>query len=126
MWDFDQPYFQGKTIPSDQAWRKLEEWRATGKEVGVWFVARSGSVRTLGTVDTVRNGRLELHGATVRAGFSLRDATFLYAPVQLFPRWPMGPMVEVMALQAAFPNGEWLMLAEGMKPESLPMRELPQ
>lgn len=125
MWDFNQPYFEGKLISSDRAWRKLDEWQAAGKEIGVWFVAKSGSVRTLGTVQSVRNGRLEMRGTTVRAGFNLKDATFLYAPMQLFPRWPMGPMVEVMALQAAFPTGDWLMLAEGMRPESLPMRELP-
>ena len=125
MWDFNQPYFECKLIPSEEAWRSLEDWRAAGKEVGVWYVAKSGSVRTLGTVDTVRNGRLELRGSTVRAGFNLKDATFAYAPMQLFPRWPMGPMVEVMALQAAFPTGDWLMLAEGMRPEGLPLRELP-
>jgi hypothetical protein len=125
MWDFDQPYFEGKLIPSEQAWRKLDDWQAAGKEIGIWFVAKSGSVRTLGTVEAVRNGRLEMRGSTVRAGFNLKDVTFLYAPIQLFPRWPMGPMVEVMALQAAFPTGDWLMLAEGMRPESLPMRELP-
>ena len=126
MWDFNQPYFEGKLIPSDRAWRMLDDWRAQGREVGVWFVARSGSMRTLGTVDAVRNGRLELRGSTLRAGFNLKDATFLYAPVQMFPRWPMGPMVEVMALQAAFPTGDWLMLAEGLRPEGLPMRSLPQ
>ena len=120
MWDFNQPYFEGKLIPSEQAWRRLEDWHAAAKEIGVWFVGKTGSVRTLGTVESARNGRLELRGTTVRAGFNLRDATFLYAPVQLFPRWPMGPVVEVMALQAAFETGEWLMLAEGMRPESLP------
>ena len=120
MWDFDQPYFQGKLIPAEQAWRRLDEWRAAGKEVGVWFVARAGSVRTLGTVDAVRNGRLELRGTTVRAGFDLKGATFAYYPMQMFPRWPMGPMVEVMALQAFLGTGDWLVLAEGMRPESLP------
>src|SRR5579872_2866148 len=123
MWDFDQPYFQGKLIPAEQAWRKLEKWRAEGKDIGVWFVTKSGSVRTMGTVDIVRNGRVEMTGSTVRAGFNLQGVTFAYSPVQLFPRWPMGPMVEVMALQAAFQNGDWLMLAEGMRPEGLPMRE---
>jgi len=86
MWDFNQPYFEGKLIPSEEAWRRLEDWRAAGKEVGVWYVAKTGSVRTLGTVDLVRNGRLELRGTTVRAGFNLKDATFAYAPMQLFPR----------------------------------------
>ena len=57
MWDFNQPYFEGKQIPSDEAWRTLDDWRAAGKEIGVWFVAKSGSVRTLGTVESVRNGQ---------------------------------------------------------------------
>src|SRR5690349_23228141 len=126
MWDFDQPYFEGKRIPADEAWRTLEDWRAMTKEVGVWFVARSGSVRALGTVESARNGRIELRGNTLRAGFNLTGATFAYAPVQLFPRWPMGPMVEVLALQAFFETGDWLMLAEGMRPESLPPRMLAQ
>ena len=125
MWDFQQPYFEGKLIPSEQAWRTLDDWRAKGREIGVWFVARSGSVRALGTLNSVRNGRLELRGSTVRAGFNLKDATFTHGPTQVFPRWPMGPMVEVMALQAFLNTGDWLMLAEGMRPEGLPMRALP-
>jgi len=125
MWDFNQPYFEGKLIPSDQAWRRLEDWRAGGKEIGVWYVAaKSGSVRALGTVESARNGRVELRGSTMRAAFNLKNATFAYCPTQLFPRWPMGPAVEVMALQAFLETGDWLMLAEGLRPESLPTREL--
>jgi len=126
MWDFNQPYFEGKQIPPDDAWRTLDDWRAAGKEIGVWFVAKSGSVRTLGTVESARNGRVELRGPTVAAGFNLKDATFMHGPVQIFPRWPMGPMVEVMAVQAFLTTGDWLMLAEGMRPESLPPRALTQ
>src|SRR5271157_3526040 len=126
MWDFNQLYFEGKLIPSEQAWRTLDDWRAAGKEIGVWFVAQSGSVRTLGTVESVRNGRIELRGSTVRAGFNLQDATFTHGPVQMFPRWPMGPMVEVMVVQAFLHTGDWLMLAEGMRPDALPPRGLPE
>ena len=125
MWDFNQPYFKGKLIPSDQAWRRLEDWRVAGREIGVWYVAaKSGSVRTMGTVESARNGRIELRGSTVRAGFNLKSATFAYYPIQIFPRWPMGPMVEVMAVQAFLESGDWLMLAEGLRPETLPAREL--
>ena len=125
MWDFNQQYFAGRLIPSDQAWRRLEGWRVAGKEIGVWYVAaQSGSVRTLGTVESARNGCPELRGSTVRADFNLKNATFAYYPVQLFPRWPMCPVVEVMALQAFLETGDWLMLAEGLRPESLPTREL--
>ena len=125
MWDFDQPYFEGKLIPADEAWRRLDDWCACGKEIGVWYVAKSGSVRTLGTLDKVRNGRIELRGPAVRAGFQLKNATFTHGPMQIFPRWPMGPVVEVMAVQAFLQSGDWLMLAEGMRPESLPPRSLP-
>jgi hypothetical protein len=127
MWDFNQAYFEGKLILSDQAWRRLEEWRVGGKEIGVWYVAaKSGSVRTLGTVESARDGCVELRGSTVRADFNLRNATFAYSPMQLFSRWPMGPMVKVMALQAFLETGAWLMLAEGLRPESLPTRGLAQ
>ena len=125
MWDFDQPYFEGKLIPAEQAWRTLNDWRSGGKEIGVWYVAKSGSVRTLGTVDKVRNGRLELGGSAMRAGFHLKDATFTHGPMQIFPRWPMVPMVEVMAIQAFLQTGDWLMPAEGMRPEALPPQSLP-
>ena len=86
MWDFNQPYFEGKLIPSDQAWRRLEDWHVSGREIGVWYVAaKSGSVRTMGTVESARNGRIELRGSTVRAGFNLKSATFAYYPIQIFP-----------------------------------------
>jgi hypothetical protein len=99
VWDFNQPYFEGKLIPSDQAWRRLEDGRVAGREIGVWYVAaKSGSVRAMGTGESARNGRIELRGSTVRAGFNLKNATFAYCPVRIFPRWPMGPMVEVMAV----------------------------
>ncbi len=82
MWDFDQPYFEGKLIPSEQAWRTLDDWRAKGKTIGVWFVAKSGSVRTLGTVRSARNGRIELRGTEVLAGFNLQRARFTHGPMR--------------------------------------------
>jgi hypothetical protein len=71
-------------------------------------------------VQSLRNGRIDIRGATVGTGFNLKDARFTYGPVQMFPRWPMGPMVEVMAVSAYLAAGEWLVLAEGLRPESLP------
>ena len=117
MWDFDQPYFEDKLVSADQALRTLEEWRAGGREVGAWYVAKSGSIRALGTVKTARNGRLALHGPAARADFDLKGARFTQGPFQMFPRWPAGPMVEVMAVQAFLQNGEWLVLAVGQNPE---------
>jgi hypothetical protein len=125
MWDFNQPYFEGKLISSDEAWRRIRAWRATGKEIGMWYAAKSGSIRALGTVDLARNSRLEISGSTLLAGFDLRGATFTYYPVQLYPRWPMGPIVEVMAVQAFLTTGEWLMLAEGFGLTGLPGPGLP-
>jgi hypothetical protein len=125
MWDFDQPYFAERLIAADQAWRHFDEWMAAGKQIGVWFVAKSGSVRTAGTVRSVRNGRVELIGQSAAAAFNLRAAQFTYGPFQVFPRWPMGPMVELIALQAYLDNGDWLVLAEGLQPEGISPRALP-
>lgn len=118
MWDFDQPYFEDKMVSSEQAWHTLDEWRAGGRELGVWYVATSGSIRALGTVKSARNGRLALSGAGARADLDLKGARFTHGPFQMFPRWPAGPMVEVMAVQAFLPNGEWLVLAVGHSPET--------
>ena len=40
------------------------------------------------------------------------------APCRL-ARWPAGPIVEVLALQAYLATGEWLVLAEGYVPKEL-------
>jgi hypothetical protein len=119
MWDFDQPFFADKLIPESDAWSRFDDWRVRHTELGVLFIAKSARLSSLGTVSSVRNGRLEIRGETAGAGFNLKDARFSYGPLQVFPRWPMGPMVEVMAISAYMAQGEWLVLAEGVKPESL-------
>jgi hypothetical protein len=124
MWDFNQPYFEGRLIAVDQAWRRFDEWMTGGKQIGVWFVSKSGSVRTSGMVKSVRNGRVQLLGQSAQAAFNLQEAQFTYGPFQVFPGWPMGPMVELMALQAFLTNGDWLVLAEGLKPEGISPRSL--
>ena len=119
VWDFKQPYFEGRLVAADQAWRLLDEWMASGKRIGVWFVAKSASVRTAGMVKSARNGRVQLQGQSAQAAFQLQKARFTYGPFQVFPNWPAGPMVEVRALQAFLANGDWLVLAEGLKPEGI-------
>jgi hypothetical protein len=125
MWDFNQPYFEGRLIAPDHAWRRFAEWQSAGKQIGLWFVSKSGSVRTAGAVESARDGRVQLRGQSAHAAFNLREAQFTYGPFQVFPRWPMGPMVELLALQAFLANGDWLVLAEGLMPERLPPRALP-
>jgi hypothetical protein len=125
MWDFDQPYFEGKLIADAEAWRRFDEWISAGKQIGVWFVAKSGSLRTSGFVESAVNGRVNMRGQTASAGFNLQDARFTYGPFQIFPNWPAGPMVELMAVQAFLPNGDWLVMAEGLKPEGLTPLALP-
>lgn len=125
MWDFNQPYFEGRLIASDQAWRRFDEWMAGGKQIGVWFVSKSGSVRTAGFMQSARNGRIQLRGQSAHAAFNLHEAQFTYGPFQVFPRWPMGPMIELMALQAFLTNGDWLALAEGLMPEGVSPLALP-
>jgi hypothetical protein len=125
MWDFDQPYFEGRLIEADQAWRRFDLWMTAGKQIGVWFVAKSGSLRTSGTVESAANGRIQLRGQTAQAAFNLQDARFTYGPFQVFPNWPAPPMVELMAVQAFLANGDWLVMAEGLKPEGLSPLALP-
>jgi len=124
MWDFNQPYFQDKLIPAADAWRRFDDWRIRRAELGVLFVAKPATLSSIGTVQSVRNGMLRIQGTTAGAGFNLKDATFTYGPLHVFPRWPMGPMVEVMALSAYTPDGGWLVLAEGMRPEALAPRAI--
>ena len=117
----------GIPIPPDQAWRTFGDWKNTGREIGVIFYGSSGaSLYTMGFVESARSGRLLLKGDTARACFNLTGATFTYGSIQTWPRWPAPPIVEVMAVQAKLENGDWLALADGLRPESLPSRSLPQ
>ena len=125
MWDFHQPYFEGRLIPTDQAWRTFDNWLTSSARIGVWFVSKSGQVRTAGTLAGARNGQVRLRSQSAQAVFNLRQAQFTYGPLQVFPRWPMGPMVELIALQAFLANGDWLALAEGWQPEGVSPRALP-
>jgi hypothetical protein len=113
------------SIPTDQAWRMFGDWKSSGREIGVIFYGCSGnSLYTMGFVESARNGKLLLKSDTARASFNLVRANFTYGPVQTWPRWPSPPIVEVMAVQAQLENGDWLALAEGLRPESLPPRAL--
>jgi hypothetical protein len=119
--------YTGTPIPTDQAWRTFGDWKNGGREIGVIFFGGSGSsLYTMGFVESARNGKLLLRSETVRASFNLARATFAYGPVQTWPRWPSPPIVEVIAVQAQLENGDWLALAEGLRPESLPPRALPE
>lgn len=115
MWDFEQPFFAGKLISTELAWEKLGAWRDAGREIGVWFVAGAGSVRALGTVQELRNERVEIRAPRAGASVDLKQSRFTYAPFQLFPNWPAGPMIEVMALSAFLKDGGWLLMTEGVK-----------
>ena len=117
--------YAGAPIQADQAWRTFGDWKSSGREIGVIFYGCSGtSLYTMGFVESARNGKLLLKGATVRASFNLTRASFTYGPVQTWPKWPSPPIVEVIAVQAQLENGDWLALAEGLRPESLPPRAL--
>jgi hypothetical protein len=113
----DHPAAQA--LDANDAWRMFDGWRATGQVIGILFMGRHGSLTTSGTVTSARMGRLQINGDTAEASFQLKDATFLYGPVQMFPRWPYPPLVEVIAVQACFPGGDWLVLAENFRPKSV-------
>jgi hypothetical protein len=119
--------YRGAPIPADQAWRTFGDWKSSGREIGVIFYGGAGSsLYTMGFVESARNGRLLLKSDTVRASFNLARANFTYGPVPTWPRWPAPPIVEVIAVRAQLENGDWLALAEGLRPESLPPRALPE
>ena len=116
----------GGEIPSDRAWRMFAEWMAAGKELGVLYISQGSTLRTFATIQTARNGSLQLLADSGGASFNLKEASFRYAPMQMWPRWPNPPAVEVMALHALLPRGAWLCLAEGLCPEWISPRMLAQ
>ena len=76
----------GTPIQPAEAWRKFDDWKSAGTEIGVWFVAKAGSTIALGTVESVRNGMLVLRGDTMKASFNLKQTElFTYGPIQTFP-----------------------------------------
>jgi hypothetical protein len=117
----------GTPISADEAWRVLDDWKAKGKEIGLLYCARSGSavLSAMCTVRTVRNGVLQLKGDGAGASLHLKMAKFTYGPMQVWPRWPAGPTVEVLALQAYLATGEWVVMAEGYLPKELSPLALP-
>ncbi len=117
----------GTPIAAEEAWLKFENWKTAGKEIGVLFCGRSGTAAISGlmTIRSARNGLVQLKGDGAGASFNLKQAKFTYGPIQVFPRWPAPPPVEVMALQAYLMTGDWLVLAEGVIPRELSPLTLP-
>jgi hypothetical protein len=117
----------GTPLPPEDAWRMFDEWRADRKEIGLLFCGRSGTtvISALCTVRATRSGVLQLKGETTGASLNLKQARFTYGPMQVFPRWPAPPPVEILALQAFLATGDWLVLAEGYVPKELSPLALP-
>ena len=111
----------------EDAWRLFDSWRVNEKEVGLLFCGRSGTtvISSLCIVRAARNGLLQLKGDATGASLNLRQAKFTYGPLQVFPRWPAPPPVEIQALQAFLVTGDWLVLAEGYVPKELAPLALP-
>jgi hypothetical protein len=124
-WRGVSPGLYDNELPRDQAWRMIFEWRTKAKEIGVLFVSQLGTLRGLATVTSAFNGTIQLSTDAAMASFNLREATFLYGPMQTWPRWPYPPILEVMALHALLPHGTWLCIAEGLKPDAIPPPMLP-
>lgn len=120
--------YTGAPIPSDQAWRIFDDWKSRGREIGVIFHGCSGvSVYTMGFVASARNGALRLQSDSAAASFNLTLASFRYGPFLTWPNWPNPPIVEMTAIRAGLANGDCLILADGLRPDSLPPRStLPQ
>lgn len=118
--------YSGTPIETQQAWQMLDQWRGRGQGIGVIFWGRSANLFTMGVVASLKNGRVEVKGESARATFSLADAQFKYGPMQTWPRWPSPPIIEINALRAEFPNGDYLALAEGLTPQAIASPLLPE
>lgn len=111
----------GAPLEPAEAWRIFDTWRTAEKPIGMLFCARSGGtvISAMCTIRGARNGILQMKGESTGASLNLKLAKFTYGPMQIFPRWPSPPPVEVMALQAFLATGDWLALAEGHVPREL-------
>lgn len=118
--------YSGTPIEAHQAWQMFDRWKSRDQEIGVIFWGRSANLYTLGRIASVKNGRVELKGESARASFNLTGAVFKYGPMQTWPNWPSPPIVEVNALRAEIPNGDYLALAEGLTPQSISSPLLPE
>ena len=114
-------------MTAEEAWRIFEGWKVHQKEVGLLFCGRSGTavISALCTVRVAHNGLLQLKGEGSGASLNLKQAQFTYGPMQVFPRWPAPPPVEILAMQAFLVTGDWLVLAEGYVPKELSPLALP-
>jgi hypothetical protein len=115
----------GAPMETHTAWGMLDGWKASGREIGVVFWGSSGSLYTLGCVESAAGGRLSIRGQGARASFNLSRASFKYGPMRMWPRWPSPPIVEVNALRAEFENGDYLALAEGLTAPPVSSPSLP-
>lgn len=117
----------GTPIAPEEAWRVLDDWKAQGKEIGMLFCRRSATAVILAmcSVRATRNGVLQLRGDGAGASLNLKLAKFSYGPMAVWPNWPSGPSVDVLALQAYLDTGDWLVLAEGYLPKELSPLALP-
>lgn len=119
--------YTGAPIPPEQAWRTFDDWKSSGREIGVIFYGCSGArILTMGTIASARNGTLLLQSDTASASFNLTLASFTFGPFLTWPRWPYPPIIEMTAVRARLENGDCLILADGLRPESLPPRALPE
>lgn len=113
----------GTPVPSEEAWRVLDDWKARRKEIEMLFCK------------TLREGRhiCHVHGAYranqrgdgAGTSLDLKLAHFTYGPMAVWPNWPAGPTVDVLAPQACLATGDWLVLAEGYLPKELSPLALP-
>lgn len=116
---------QGTPIETDQAWRMFEEWKSSRREIGIRFVSQTSRFAALGKLRSPNRGTIQIQAEGAQATFDLKEARFTFGPFQTWPRYPNPPMVEVIALQAYLPRGAWLVMVEGLKPDAIPVPQLP-
>jgi hypothetical protein len=110
----------GAPIPTDQAWRLIYGWKVQGKELGILVAGSTCSVSGVAHIAAIRSGQVELLGDGWGLRLNLRGAEFTYGSMTTWPRWPYPPTVDVIALQSMVSGRDWVVLAEGWRPVSLP------
>jgi hypothetical protein len=54
--------YSGTPIEAHEAWQIFDRWKNRGQDIGVIFWSRSANLYTMGSVASLKNGRLDLKG----------------------------------------------------------------
>lgn len=102
--------FTRDPIPDESAFALLDRWRDMRADLGLIYVSVRKQIYARTTVRSRTARSLELRGEKALARIALNGVEYSYGPLQIFPRWPLGPMETVTALEVHWPEEAWLWL----------------